>query len=86
MELGTSIRKDVRAPIVFVNLIHKGEMPVTIGIFIDPGKKDHPDDQRTVEYASVNDHHARCRLQEIFTEVGKDYRPIDDRSAGPSAG
>ena len=26
-----------RAPIVFDNLIHKGEMPVTIGIFINPG-------------------------------------------------
>src|SRR5438309_6745980 len=25
------------AAIVFDNLIHKGEMPVTIGIFIDPG-------------------------------------------------
>src|SRR5947199_5742810 len=26
-----------RAPIVFDNLIHKKEMPVTIGIFINPG-------------------------------------------------
>src|SRR6266852_9359125 len=26
-----------RAPIVFDNLIHRGEMPVTIGIFINPG-------------------------------------------------
>ena len=26
-----------RIPIVFDNLIHKGEMPVTIGVFIDPG-------------------------------------------------
>ena len=25
---------DVRVPIVFDNLIHKGEMPVTIGIFV----------------------------------------------------
>jgi len=29
---------DFRAPVVFDNLIHKGEMPVTIGIFINPGK------------------------------------------------
>ena len=28
---------DFRVPIVFDNLIHKGEMPVTIGIFINPG-------------------------------------------------
>jgi enterochelin esterase-like enzyme len=26
-----------RAPVVLDNLIHKGEMPVTIGIFVDPG-------------------------------------------------
>ena len=28
---------EFRVPVVFDNLIHKGEMPVTIGIFIDPG-------------------------------------------------
>src|SRR5690606_12370671 len=26
-----------RVPVVFDNLIHKGEMPVTIGLFINPG-------------------------------------------------
>src|SRR4051794_1305143 len=26
-----------RAPVVFDNLIHKKEMPVTVGVFIDPG-------------------------------------------------
>ena len=26
-----------RVPVVFDNLIHKKEMPVTIGIFINPG-------------------------------------------------
>ena len=28
---------DMRVPIVFDNLSHGGEMPVTIGVFIDPG-------------------------------------------------
>ena len=27
----------VRATTVFDNLIHKGEMPITIGIFVSPG-------------------------------------------------
>src|SRR5712691_5714773 len=27
-----------RVPVVFDNLIHKKEMPVTVGIFINPGK------------------------------------------------
>ena len=30
---------DVRVPIVFDNLIHKGDMPVTIGIFVNPGHR-----------------------------------------------
>ncbi len=30
---------EFRVPIVFDNLIHQGEMPVTIGIFINPGHK-----------------------------------------------
>src|SRR4051794_18326009 len=34
----------IRAPIVFDNLIHKGEMPVTIGVFVNPGG--HKDRQR----------------------------------------
>jgi enterochelin esterase family protein len=70
----------VQAPIVFDNLIHKGEMPVTIGIFIDPSKKDKPCDQRTIQYAEMNDTYARFLLEEILPEVGKDYNLIDDRS------
>ena len=30
----------VRAPTVFDNLIHRGEMPVTIGVFINPGRRE----------------------------------------------
>src|SRR3989304_4888811 len=30
---------DFRVPIVFANLIHKGELPVPIGVFVDPGHK-----------------------------------------------
>ena len=30
---------DFRVPIVFDNLIHKHEIPVTIGVFVDPGHK-----------------------------------------------
>ena len=49
-----------RIPIVFDNLIHKKEMPVTIGIFLNPGHKgdskiDTPwrANNRSVEYDSV---------------------------------
>ncbi|HEV3440690.1 MAG TPA: esterase family protein, partial [Gemmata sp.] len=30
--------RDFRVPVVFDNLIHRKEMPVTVGIFINPGK------------------------------------------------
>jgi enterochelin esterase family protein len=43
-----NIKGTVRAPTVFDNLIHKGEMPVTIGIFINPGRKEKVYDQRDV--------------------------------------
>ena len=36
---------DFRVPVVFDNLIHKQEMPVTIGIFISPGNKGGPPPQ-----------------------------------------
>jgi len=70
----------VQAPVVFDNLIHKGEMPVTIGIFIAPGSKDTPYDQRPIQYLPVNDTYARFLLEEIIPEVGKDYNLIDDKS------
>src|SRR5262249_7154888 len=34
-----STNGQMRVPVVFDNLIHRGEMPVTIGIFINPGRR-----------------------------------------------
>ena len=63
----------VRAPTVFDNLIHRGEMPVTIGVFINPGMKEIPWDQRSNQYTPLDDTYARFLLEEILPEVGKDY-------------
>jgi enterochelin esterase family protein len=71
----------VRAPTVFDNLIHKGEMPVTIGIFINPGKKAAAYDQRDIQYVTMDDTYARFLLEEILPEVGKDYK-LTDKAAG----
>lgn len=37
---GNYLREDgpIRVPVVFDNLIHAGEMPVTIGVFVNPGR------------------------------------------------
>src|SRR6266481_2868111 len=75
---------DFRTPIVFDNLIHKKEMPVTIGIFINPGKvppaepEQKPRDNRSFEYDSLGDQYARFLLEEILPEVGRKYNLTKD--------
>lgn len=74
-----------RIPVVFDNLIHKKEMPVTIGIFLNPGHKgdskiDSPwrSNNRSVEYDTVNGDYAKFLLEEILPEVGKSYKLTND--------
>jgi enterochelin esterase family protein len=77
-----------RAPTVFDNLITRHEMPVTIGIFIQPGDtplkpgekpRKRPDGRpapranRSVEYDTLSDAYARFLLEEILPAVGKRY-------------
>jgi enterochelin esterase family protein len=77
-----------RVPTVFDNLIAKGEMPVTIGIFVDPGHtndtlpekpgwKPRPEN-RSVEYDTVSDAYARFLLEEILPPVDRDHPLTDD--------
>jgi len=75
-----TLEGQARVPNVFDNLIHKGEMPVTIGIFINPGKLDgsNPSDQRSIEYDTMSDAYTRFLSQEILPEVGKKYNLTDD--------
>ena len=84
------------AAIVFDNLIHKGAMPVTIGIFIDPGvlPAASPNQQnrynRSFEYDALGDRYARFLIEEILPEVATHYRlskdPNDYALAGSSSG
>jgi enterochelin esterase-like enzyme len=87
-----------RAPVVFDNLIAKGEMPVTIGIFIQPGSfphkdpksKEKPRSNRSFEYDSLGDLYARFLLEEILPAVAKDYNltthPEERAICGNSSG
>ncbi|HWC17659.1 MAG TPA: SMP-30/gluconolactonase/LRE family protein [Terriglobales bacterium] len=85
-----------RTSIVFDNLIAKGEMPVTIGIFIDPGvlPAASPNQQnrynRSFEYDALGDRYARFLKEEILPEVEKRFRlskdPNDYALAGASSG
>ena len=73
-----------RVPIVFDNLIHQGEMPVTIGIFLNPGVVPPADPKakgrrnRSFEYDSLGDLYARFLLEEILPAVGQEYNLTTD--------
>lgn len=85
-----------RAPLVLDNLIHKRDIPVTIGIFINPGvlpassEAAQPRYNRSFEYDTLGDRYARFLLEEILPEVGKQYSlssdPGDRGLAGSSSG
>ncbi|MEZ5355935.1 MAG: SMP-30/gluconolactonase/LRE family protein [Bryobacteraceae bacterium] len=85
-----------RIPIVFDNLIHKGDMPPTIAILINPGILPalRPDQQsrynRSFEYDAMSDTYARFLIEEILPEVAKGYNlsndPNDRAIAGSSSG
>jgi enterochelin esterase-like enzyme len=63
-----------RAPIVFDNLIHRGEMPVTIGVFVSPGEPG----QRNAEYDVFSDAYATLLLTEILPAVRAEHAITDD--------
>ena len=68
-----------RAPVVFDNLIHKKEMPVTIGVFISPGTipsavaGGKPRSNRSFEYDSLGDEYSKLLLEEILPTVEAEY-------------
>lgn len=66
-------------PRVFDNLIAKGEMPVTIGIFLEPGTfADTTVSNRSFEYDTLSDQYVRFLLDEILPQVEQEYRLRDD--------
>ncbi|MEM7314233.1 MAG: alpha/beta hydrolase-fold protein, partial [Planctomycetota bacterium] len=74
---------DFRVPTVFDNLIAAGDMPVTIGVFIDPGTKgDLPEKRgwrptpsnRSFEYDTLSPDYAQFLIDEILPAVEKDYK------------
>jgi enterochelin esterase family protein len=77
-------RGHFRVPTVFDNLIHQGEMPVTIAIFVNPGNKGMPApnqrrfNNRSMEYDTPDDAYARFLMEEILPEISKHYRLTKD--------
>jgi enterochelin esterase family protein len=84
---------EYKTPIVFDNLIHEKAMPVTIGVFINPGnnpqknpppklgeKRANPfrPSNRSVEYDTVSGDYAKFLLEEILPVVKQKYQITDD--------
>jgi len=73
-----------RVPVVFDNLIAKREMPVTLGVFLNPGSfppaesGQKPRSNRSFEYDSISDLYARFLLEEIVPLITKDYKLTSD--------
>jgi enterochelin esterase family protein len=75
-------------PTVFDNLIAKGEMPVTVGVFINPGsgRGEAGRGERSVEYDTLSDRYARFLLEEILPEVEKSVKLRHDPESRAIAG
>ena len=92
---------DYRAPYVFDNLIYRREIPVTIVVFINPGRR--PDQpvasasdwgdrasNRPQEYNSLDDNYAKVIIDELLPVLKQRYnfspRPEDHAIGGASSG
>src|SRR4051794_8910062 len=75
---------DIRAQNVMDNLIHRREIPVMIGVFINPGKRpDQPEPSprewgdrttnRPAEYNTPDDRYARVICDELLPALSRDY-------------
>lgn len=93
---------DYRAAIVFDNLIYRREMPVTIAVFINPGRRpevpqatldnwgDRNGSNRPQEYNALDDKYTQVIVNELLPVLTKEYNistnPRDRAIGGASSG
>ena len=85
-----------KLPTILDNLIHAGDIPVQLGVFVTPGivpaanKNSQPRYNRSYEYDGMTDLYARFLVEELLPEVCKTYTfsgdPNDRCVAGSSSG
>lgn len=93
---GLGLAKGWNLPTVFDNLIHKKEMPVTVGIFVSPGivppltSEGQPRYNRSFEYDSMGSRYATFVIDELLPAVSAKYslseNPNDRMIMGSSSG
>jgi gluconolactonase len=88
-----------KIPIVFDNLIHQGDMPISIGVFVNPGVVPPPDGRekdaqprfnRSFEYDAFDHRYADFLIHELLPEIDAQYTispdPNDRAICGSSSG
>jgi len=93
---GLNRAKGWRLPQILDNMIHTGDIPVQIGIFVQhgivpaPHENAQPRYNRSYEYDSLGDRYARFLIEELIPEVQKSWNiskdPNDRCLAGASSG
>jgi len=73
-----------RIDLVLDNLIHKKDIPLIIGVFIDPTDNDGP--QNVEEYASLDGKYAKFVIEEVMGAVGKQYNITADPDGHATSG
>ena len=71
---GMYLEPPAPVPTVFDNLIHKGDMPLTVGVFINPGtfpSQEGRFQNRSFEYDTLSDQYARFLRDEIIPQVSR---------------
>lgn len=94
-----SVKGQLRVPVVFDNLIHKGDLPVTICVFVNPGHKGdkQPENRwrasnRSFEYDTLSDQYARFLQHELLPHIVDEFElnissdPEDRAICGASSG
>lgn len=74
-----------RVPVVFDNLIARKEMPVTLGVFINPGAQG-DQKNRSLEYDTLSDAYATFLVDEILPLVRAHAKITDDPEGRAIAG
>ncbi len=71
---GMYLQPPADVPTAFDNLIYKGDMPVTVGLFVNPGTfPEQPGrfQNRSFEYDTLSDQYARLLRDELIPEIAK---------------
>ncbi len=93
---GLGMANGWKLPTILDNMIHAGQIPVQLGIFVDHGQVPAPNDQsqprfnRSFEYDGLGDLYARFLIEELLPEVAGKWKfsenPDDRCIAGASSG